>query len=178
MLTICDQFPDFKLTGVINNNIDGFKEFTNKSSQGEWQVYFFWPKDFTFVCPTEIESFGELYPQFQEQNCAVYGISTDSEFAHLAWRQSHPSLNNIPFPMLSDMRRELSNALGILHKQEGVCLRATYIVDPEGIIRHVSINDLNVGRSTDEILRLLSGYQNGGLMQCNWKPGQQPITVE
>lgn len=177
MLTICDQFPDFNLTGVVDDNIHGFKKFTNQSAAQKWQIFFFWPKDFTFICPTEIESFAKLHPQIQDKNCAIYGISTDSEFVHLAWRQAHPGLKGLPFPMLSDIKRELSTALGILHKDEGVCLRATYIVDPTGIIRHLSINDLNVGRSSEEILRLLDGYQNGGLMPCNWQPGQQTLTV-
>ena len=177
MLTIGDKFPAYALTGVYSNEIKDFKKYTNDSAKGQWQVYFFWPKDFTFVCPTEIEGFADLYTQFQAKNTAVYGISTDSEFVHLAWRQSHPSLTNLPFPMLSDITRQLSESLGILHKTEGVCLRATYIVDPEGVIRHVSVNDLAVGRNPEETLRLVEGYQNGGLMPCNWRPGQPPIKV-
>lgn len=177
MLTIGDRFPSFNLVGVTSNEMSGFQNFNTDSAKGKWQVYFFWPKDFTFICPTEIEGFGVLYDQFTKKNAQVYGVSTDSEFVHLAWRKSHPSLNALPFPMLSDIKRELSQQLGIIHKQEGVCLRATYIVDPEGIIRHVSVNDLSVGRSPDEVLRLLEGYQNGGLMPCNWKPGQEPLKV-
>lgn len=177
MLTIGDRFPAFDLVGVTSNEITGFKNFTQDSAKGKWQVYFFWPKDFTFICPTEIEGFAALYEQFTKKNAQVYGVSTDSEFVHLAWRKSHPGLNALPFPMLSDITRELSQQLGIIHKEEGVCLRATYIVDPENIIRHVSVNDLSVGRSPDEVLRLLEGYQNGGLMPCNWKPGQAPLKV-
>ena len=177
MLTIGDQFPTYTLTGVTSNEMNGFQKFTNASSKGKWQVYFFWPKDFTFVCPTEIEGFAALYAQFQSKNCDVYGVSTDSEFVHLAWRNDHSGLNSLPFPMLSDITRSLSETLGILHKTEGVCLRATYIVDPEGIIRHVSVNDLSVGRSPEETLRLVEGYIDGGLMPCNWKPGQPPLKV-
>src|SRR5688572_8253464 len=99
MLTIGDRFPAFNLVGVTSNEMNGFKKFTEKSAQGKWQIYFFWPKDFTFICPTEIEGFAELYDQFLKKNTQLYGISTDSEFVHLAWRKSHPSLNTLPFPM-------------------------------------------------------------------------------
>lgn len=177
MITIGERFPDFNLKGVTSNDMKGFKAFTNASAKGKWSVFFFWPKDFTFVCPTEIEGFAALTSEFEAADTQVYGLSTDSEFVHLAWRQTHSGLQNLPFPMLSDIRRELSQALGILHKDEGVCLRATYIVDPEGIIRHISINDLNVGRSPEEILRLVKAFQQGGLMPCSWKPGQRPLQV-
>ncbi|MEM6379860.1 MAG: peroxiredoxin [Bacteroidota bacterium] len=177
MLTICQKFPIYKLTGATSNDMSGFKEFSNEVSDGRWKIYFFWPKDFTFVCPTEIEGFADLNEKFNTAGADVYGISTDSEFVHMAWRKSHPGLTKLPFPMLSDIRRELSSELGILHSKEGVCLRATYIVDPEGTIRHVSVNDLSVGRSPEEILRILEGLKNGGLMPCNWKPGQQPIDL-
>lgn len=177
MLTIGDRFPTFDLVGVVSNEMSGFKRFSNDSAKGKWQVFFFWPKDFTFICPTEIEGFAALNQDFNQKNCQLYGCSTDSEFVHLAWRKSHPGLNDLPFPMLADLKRELSQQLGIIHKHEGVCLRATYIVDPEGIIRHVSVNDLSVGRSPEEVLRILEGYQHGGLMPCNWKPGQAPIKI-
>ena len=177
MLTIGDKFPSYNLTGVTSNEMSGFKPFTNETNEGKWKVYFFWPKDFTFICPTEIEAFGELTSEFEATNAVVYGLSTDSEFVHLAWRKDHPGLNSLPFPMLSDIKRELSLELGVLHRDEGVCLRATYIVDPEGVIRHVSVNDLSVGRNPEETLRILKGLQDGGLMPCNWRPGQQSIKV-
>ena len=176
MLTVGDQFPNYKLTGVTSNEMSGFKSF-DSNNDGKWKVYFFWPKDFTFICPTEIESFGLLNNKFTTLNTTIYGISTDSEFVHLAWRNQHQGLTNLPFPMLSDIKRELSSELGILHKEEGVCLRATYIVDPQQTIRHVSINDLSVGRSPEEILRIVEGLQNGGLMPCNWQPGQKAIQI-
>ncbi len=177
MLTVGDKFPSYDLTGVTSNDMDGFKPFNNEINADKWKVYFFWPKDFTFICPTEIEAFGALTAEFAGAKAVVYGVSTDSDFVHLAWRKSHPGLNNLPFPMLSDITRELSWELGILHRDEGVCLRATYIVDPEGMIRHVSVNDLSVGRSPEETLRILKGLQNGGLMPCNWRPGQKPLEV-
>ena len=177
MLTIGDKFPDYDLTGVTTNEMSGFKNFTSKTDEGKWKVYFFWPKDFTFVCPTEIEEFARLMPEFKAADATVYGLSTDSEFVHMAWRKAHPGLNNLPFPMLSDITRELSWELGVLHRDEGVCLRATYVVDPEGVIRHVSVNDLNVGRNPEETLRILKGFQDGGLMPCNWRPGQEALKI-
>ena len=100
------------------------------SAPGKWKVIFFWPKDFTFVCPTEIAAFGKLNGEFNDRDAVLYGVSTDSEFVHLAWRRSHEDLNDLPFPMLADIKRELSQAFGVLDKQEGVALRATFIVDP------------------------------------------------
>jgi peroxiredoxin (alkyl hydroperoxide reductase subunit C) len=135
-------------------------------------VVFFWPKDFTFVCPTEIAAFGKLNREFSDRDAVVYGVSTDSEFVHLAWRQNHADLKGLPFPMLADIKRELSTALGILDKQEGVALRATFIVDPEGVIRFVSVNDLSVGRNPQEVLRVLDALQTDELCPCNWQKGE------
>jgi peroxiredoxin (alkyl hydroperoxide reductase subunit C) len=103
----------------------------------------------------------------------VYGASTDSEFVHLAWRRQHPDLKNLPFPMLADIKRELASALGILDRKEGVALRATYIVDPEGIIRFASVHDLSVGRNVDEVLRTLDALQSDELCPCNWQKGDE-----
>ena len=136
---------------------------------------FFWPKDFTFVCPTEIAAFGKLNKAFNERDAVVYGVSTDSEFVHLAWRQNHADLKAPPFAMLADIKRELSQELGILDKAEGVCLRATFIVDPDGIIRFVSVNDLSVGRNPQEVLRVLDALQTDELCPCNWKQGEETL---
>src|SRR6202000_2713999 len=155
MLTIGDKFPSFDLQAVVSTDPKtAFKRIDDKSDEGKWKGVFFWPKDFTFVCPTEIAAFDKLNKEFNERDAVVYGVSTDSEFVHLAWRQNHVDLNALPFPMLADLKRELATALGILDKAEGVCLRATFIVDPEGIIRFVSVNDLSVGRNPQELLRV------------------------
>nr|WP_275531968.1 peroxiredoxin [Ensifer aridi] len=114
---------------------------------------FFWPKDFTFVCP----------------------VSTDSEYVHLAWRQNHIDLKDLSFPMLPDIKRELSAALGILHPEEGVALRATFVVDPEGVIRFVSVNDLSVGRNPREVLRVLDALQTDELCPFNWQKGDDVL---
>jgi peroxiredoxin (alkyl hydroperoxide reductase subunit C) len=127
--------------------------------------------DFTFVCPTEIAEFGRQNGEFAARGAQVLGASCDSHFVHAAWRRQHPDLHALPFPMLADTRRELAGALGVLHKQDGVALRATFIVDPEGVIRHVSVNDLSVGRNVDETLRVLDALQTDELCPCNWQKG-------
>ena len=146
MLTVGQPFPAYQLTGVVSSDPEtAFQTFRHDGFPGRWQVIFFWPKDFTFVCPTEIAAFAALTRQFAERGAQLLGASTDSDYVHLAWRQSHPALKDLPYPMLSDLKRELSTALGILDAKAGVCLRATFIVDPQGIIRHASVNDLSVG---------------------------------
>ena len=178
MLTIGDKFPAFTATAVIAQDRDkAFSQITDSSYDGKWKVYFFWPKDFTFVCPTEIAAFGKLNRDFADRDAQVLGVSTDNEYVHLAWRGSHPDLEDLPFPMVSDLKRELSLALGILDKQEGVALRATFIVDPQNVIRFVSVNDLNVGRNPAEVLRVLDALQTDELCPCNWKPGQPTLQV-
>jgi peroxiredoxin (alkyl hydroperoxide reductase subunit C) len=123
----------------------------------------------------KIAAFGKLNKEFAERDAVLYGVSTDSEFVHLAWRQNHADLKALPFPMLADLKRELSQSLGILDKGEGVCLRATFIVDPEGIIRFVSVNDLSVGRNPLEVLRVLDALQTDELCPCNWQKGDEVL---
>src|SRR5437879_1209346 len=176
MLGVGHRFPQFALTGVVSNDVESaFQPLTHESFTGKWQVVFFWPKDFTFVCPTEIAAFGKLNREFNDRDAVLYGASTDSEFVHLAWRQNHADLKALPFPMLADLKRELSQSLGILDKNEGVCLRATFIVDPEGIIRFVSVNDLSVGRNPQEVLRVLDALQTDELCPCNWQKGDDVL---
>ena len=176
MLTIGDNFPNFDLKAVVSTDPKkAFTEINSESDAGKWKIAFFWPKDFTFVCPTEIAAFGKLNGEFNDRDAVVYGVSTDSEFVHLAWRQNHADLKALPFAMLADIKRELSSALGILDKNEGVALRATFIVDPEGIIRFVSVNDLSVGRNPQEVLRVLDALQTDELCPCNWQKGDDVL---
>ena len=176
MLSIGQRFPAYSLTGVVSNDpARGFQPFTNDNFAGKWQVVFFWPKDFTFVCPTEIAAFGKLDKEFKARDAQLLGVSIDSEFVHLAWRKDKEELRHLPFPMLSDIKRELSQALGILDPQAGVAQRATYIVDPQGLIRFVYVTDLNVGRSPNEVLRVLDALQTDELCPCNWKPGDDTL---
>jgi peroxiredoxin (alkyl hydroperoxide reductase subunit C) len=154
-----------------------FSTVTDEDYPDKWKVYFFWPKDFTFVCPTEIAAFGKLNKDFGDRDAQVLGCSTDSEFVHLAWRQSHPDLKTLPFPMLADIKRELCTGLGILDPQEGVAQRATYVVDPHNVIRFVSVNDLSVGRNPQEVLRVLDALQTDELCPCNWQKGEEVLQV-
>lgn len=178
MLTVGEKFPEFEVTATVSTDLkSAFETITNESFPGKWKVFFFWPKDFTFVCPTEITAFGKLNKEFEARDAQVLGGSIDSEFVHLAWRGSHPGLKDLPFPMLADIKHDLSEQLGILDLKAGVCLRATFIVDPEGIIRHVSANDLSVGRNPQEVLRLLDALQTGELCPCEWHKGEETLHV-
>ncbi len=178
MINIGDKFPQFKLNSVVNNNIKtAFQEISNDTYQGKWLVVFFWPKDFTFVCPTEIAEFGKLNQDFIDRDAQILGASVDSEFVHLAWRKDKEELRDLPFPMMSDIRRELSHELGILNHAEGVSERATFIIDPDGIVRFVMVTDLNVGRNPTEVLRVLDALQTDELCPCNWEKGEDTITV-
>ena len=178
MLTIGDRFPQFTAKAVVSRQPgQEFVELSEQSYPGQWKVYFFWPKDFTFVCPTEIAGFARLDRDFADRGAQLIGASTDSEYVHLAWRQHHDDLRDLPFPMLADLKREVSTALGILDKQEGVALRATFVVDPEGVIRFVSVNDLSVGRNPAEVLRVLDALQTDELCPCNWQRGQETLST-
>jgi peroxiredoxin (alkyl hydroperoxide reductase subunit C) len=176
ILGIGEKFPEFSMPACVS--IEKGKEFKTIASadiKGKWSVVYFWPLDFTFVCPTEIAEFNKELPSFHERDAEVYGVSTDSQFVHLAWRQAHPDLKALGYPMLADNKKELSEALGVLHPTEKVPLRATYIVDPEGIVRWVSVNDLNVGRNIKEVIRTLDALQTDELCPCNWEKGKATI---
>src|SRR4051812_9358516 len=176
MLTVGDKLPEFKLQAVVSLEAGKeFREISDQSYEDKWKVLFLWPMDFTFICPTEIAAFGRRNGDFADRDARVLGASTDTHFVHLAWRKEHPDLRALPFPMLADTKRELASALGVLHKSDGVALRATFIVDPHGIIRHASVNDLSVGRSVDEVLRVLDALQTDELCPCNWKKGEPTL---
>ncbi len=177
MLTIGDQFPEFNLNSCVSLEPGSeFQLISQKTYPGKWMVYFSWPMDFTFVCPTEIAEFANANADFQELNAQLIGFSTDSHYVHHAWRTHHPELTHLPFPMVSDIKHQLSNALGIIHRDAGVCLRSTFIVDPSGTIRWASANDLPVGRNVGEVLRTLDALQTEKLTPCNWKRGQSTLS--
>ncbi len=184
MLGVGDQFPQFNVKATADKplkdiTIDNvFVDVNNNSYQRKWLVVFFYPKDFTFVCPTEIAEFGKLNEEFKDRDAQVLGGSTDSEFVHWAWRKHQEELTDLPFPLLADVKRELTGALGILDQAEGVAQRATYIVDPDGIIRFAMVTDLNVGRNVKEVLRVLDALQTDELCPCNWKKGEDTIDLK
>ncbi len=175
MVTVGHKFPDFELEACVSREKE--QEFKKVSSneilnKGQWLVLFFWPKDFTFVCPTEIKGFNDKLGAFRDRDAVLLGASTDTAYVHLAWRNNHDDLKELKFPMLSDHAKKLTSTLGILTGADQVALRATYIVDPEGTIRWVNVNDLDVGRNVDETVRVLDARQTGELCPCNWEKGQ------
>ncbi len=177
MMGIGEKFPEFKLQACVSlEKGKEFKEISSTDIKGKWAVVFFWPLDFTFICPTEIAEFGRQYPQFKERGAELLGVSADSHFVHLAWRNNHADLKNLPFPMVADYKKDLSETLGILHGATKAPLRATYIVDPDGLIRWVSVNDLSVGRNVKEVVRVLDALQTDELCPCNWEKGQKTLS--
>lgn len=179
MLTVGDKLPEFdvKIQNGTQVPADDFERITDKSFQGKWKIFFFWPKDFTFVCPTEIIAFNELNDDFADRDAVLLGGSTDTDFVHLAWRQSREDLAEVKFPWIADNKKELTTALGILDKEESVALRATFIVDPDNIIRFASVNDLSVGRNPKEVLRVLDALQTDELCPCNWQQGEDTLAA-
>jgi len=178
MLQIGEKFPSYSVTATVSTDKDEAKAFTTiteESYPGKWKLYFFCPKDFTFVCPTEIAAFGKLNGEFADRDCQILGGSTDNEYVHAAWRTHHADLKDLPFPMLSDIRRDLCGQLGILDERAGVAQRATFIVDPENVIRFIYVTDLSVGRNPQEVLRVLDALQTDELCPCNWQKGEATL---
>jgi peroxiredoxin (alkyl hydroperoxide reductase subunit C) len=173
MLTIGNTFPAYSLESVADTS-GNFPVLTGDSHQGNWRIFVFWPKDFTFVCPTEIIGFGDLAGEFKDRDAQLLGVSTDSEFGHLAWRQSREDLAKVNYPWLADIKKELTKACGVLDPA-GVAQRATFIVDPQGIVQFAEVTAMNVGRNPQEVLRVLDALQTDELCPCNWKPGQDTL---
>ncbi len=177
-LGVGELFPQFEKKAVVS--LEKGKEFSilindfaNEDSR--WTVIFWWPYDFTSLCPTEIIEFNKNYQEFKDRNTNLIGASTDSEFVHAAWRRNHDGLQALKFPMLADTSKSLSTELGILAEPELVAYRATYIIDPQNVIRWVSVNDLSVGRNVDEVLRVLDALQTDELCPCNWHKGEETL---
>ncbi len=161
--------PGFSVETVFK---DQFGRISLQDLKGKWVVLFFYPLDFTFVCPTEILEMSEKMPEFEKLDAVVYGGSTDSVYSHQAWMKQLGQLN---YPLFSDLNREMSREYGVLIEEKGHALRGTFIIDPEGVLRYQLVHDLTVGRSADETLRVLSSLQTGELCPANWKPGQKTL---
>jgi peroxiredoxin (alkyl hydroperoxide reductase subunit C) len=178
MLVPGTKAPDFNVPACVS--IEKGKEFKNvslKENAGKWVVLYTYPKDFTFVCPTEIVEFDKKLKDFADRGAVVLGGSTDNEFSHLAWRQQHADLKNIKHPLLF-VNASMAQAFGLLHAGAEVALRATFIIDPNGMVRFATANDLSVGRNVDEVLRVLDGLQTEELCACNWKKGEETLTAK
>jgi peroxiredoxin 2/4 len=159
--------PQFSLEAL---NGDEFVTVSSKDYKGKWVVLFFYPLDFTFVCPTEIRAFSDALEEFTKRNTAVLGCSVDSKFSHKAW--THDGLGKIKFPLLSDFNRTVSRDFDVLNEDAGYAMRGTFIIDPNGILRWQVVHDTGIGRNVDETLRVLEALQAGGLCAANWRPGQ------
>jgi alkyl hydroperoxide reductase subunit AhpC len=169
-LQVGQPAPDFTMEGVLGKEI---KDFSLSDFRGKWVVLFFYPLDFTFVCPTEIIGFNERQDDFAKLNAMVLGASVDSKFSHLAWISQE--LGELRYPLLSDITKDVARQYGILIEQQGISLRGLYIVDPNGILRYELVHDLNVGRSVEETLRVLEALQTGELCPVDWKKGKTTL---
>ena len=174
MKTVGDKLEPFKVAGVKpgfnqpeENGVSAFEEITESSFPGKWKVIYFYPKDFTVVCPTEIVGFNALAQDFEDHGAILMGGSSDNEYVKLAWRREHPELSKLNHYQFGDTTGSLIDQLGIRERSAGVALRATFIVDPDNVIQHVSVNNLSVGRNPEEVLRLLDGLQTEELCPCN-----------
>ncbi len=175
------QAPDFTATAVMGDN--SFKEdFKLSDFQGKYVILFFYPLDFTFVCPSEIIAFDKALAKFQEKNCEVIGVSIDSQFTHWAWKNTPVNdggIGNIQYPLVADLDKKISRQYGVLLDM-GVALRGTFLIDKQGVIRHAVINDLPLGRSIDEALRMVDALEfhesHGDVCPANWKAGEDAMT--
>jgi peroxiredoxin 2/4 len=163
--------PDFTLEAVVGKE---FKKISLADYRGKWVVLFFYPLDFTFVCPTEIKGFNEHLKEFEKLNAVILGASVDSKWSHKAWIEKG-DLGKLQFPLLSDFNKTTARIYGILDEKDGVALRGLFIIDDKGTLQYESVNNLSVGRSIDETLRILEALQTGELCPINWKPGQKTL---
>ena len=182
MLGVGQTLPDFKIVGVKpgfnrheENGVSAFEALTQDSFEGKWKVIFFYPKDFTFVCPTEIAEFARLARDFDDRDAVVLGGSTDNEFSKLAWRRDHNDLKALPIWSFADNGGKFARQLGILNEEEGVAQRATFVVDPDGTVQHVYVTNLNVGRNPQDTLRVLDALQTDELCPCNREVGGEVL---
>lgn len=178
-MLVTKQAPDFKATAVMGDN--SFVEVELSNYRGKYVVLFFYPLDFTFVCPSEIIAFNRQLDEFKSRNCEVIGVSVDSHFSHLAWKETkieNGGIGQIQFPLVADLKKEISRDYGVLFN-ESVALRGLFLIDKEGVIRHSVINDLPLGRSVDEALRMVDALQfteeHGEVCPANWKKGDEAM---
>ncbi|MCX7020536.1 MAG: peroxiredoxin [bacterium] len=175
MITVGQKCPDFEVAALKGEDVTSKVKLSDY--EGKWLCLYFYPLDFTFVCPTEIKAFSDAAPDFEDRNCAILGGSCDSVYSHLGWVKAKDELKGLKHPLIADYTKSLSRSLGIINDQMGVSQRATFLIDPQGIVRFVYVTDLSVGRNPAEVLRVLDALQTDELCPCNWKPGQPTIKV-
>ena len=176
MIRIGDKIPNFDLSALVGKNPEA--RIKTEDYKDKWICLYFYPLDFTFVCPTEIKAFSDAVPDFEDRDCVVLGGSCDSAFSHLGWVNAKEELKDLKHPLFADYTKEFSRALGILDEEKGVSQRATFLVDQDGIVRFIYVTDLNVGRSPEEVLRVLDALQTDELCPCNWKKGEETLKVD
>ncbi len=177
MSMIGKEISDFKAEGFVDNN---FKTFTKNDILGKWSVFFFYPADFTFVCPTELDDLAEKYPEFQAADCEIYSVSCDTHFVHKAWHDTSDTIKKIKFPMLADPNAKLARDFDVMIEEVGISERGTFIVNPEGIIVGYEVAAGNVGRNADELLRRVQASQfvakyGDEVCPAKWKPGAKTL---
>jgi peroxiredoxin (alkyl hydroperoxide reductase subunit C) len=167
--------PAFAADAYVRGELEA-RRVTLAEQDGSWVVLFFYPRDFTFVCPTELHAFAQLAPAFAAEDAVVIGASTDSFWSHQAWFESHPLLAGVAYPVLADTSQRIAADYGVL-SADGSALRATFVIDPEGVVRHASVSDQSVGRSVDETLRVLQALRTGALCPVAWQPGEPTLAA-
>lgn len=173
MLRLNQPAPDFKQPAYMKAQPGDYKEISLSDYKGQWVVLFFYPRDFTFVCPTEIRGFAKQYADFKKLNTEILAASTDSVYSHKAWFEK--DLADVQFPILADTAHSLSRDYEVLNETNGEAERGTFVIDPDGNLRYIVISDSNVGRSVHETLRVVQALQSGGLCPVDWEPGQEHI---
>lgn len=178
MSLIGKKIDDFKVQAYHKGE---FKEITQKDLEGKWSIFFFYPADFTFVCPTELSDLADNYAAFKEANAEIYSVSTDTHFVHKAWADSSASIAKIEYPMLADPRAVLSKFFDVYIEDEGLALRGSFILNPQGIIKAFEVHDLGIGRDADELLRKVLAAQfveahGDQVCPAKWKPGKSTLT--
>lgn len=171
------KLPEFKLQAYHNN---AFKTVSSKDLNGKWSIFFFYPADFTFVCPTELGDMAEKYSEFQKLGAEVYSVSTDTHFTHKAWHDTSETIKKIKYPMLADPTGALCKSFGVYIEEEGLAYRGTFVVDPEGKIKIAEVNDNGIGRDADELLRKVQAAQyvaqhGNEVCPAKWKPGAKTL---
>lgn len=174
---INSQVPAFEVNAYHNGE---FIKVNNASIQGKWSVFFFYPADFTFVCPTELGDLADTYEQFKALNTEIYSVSTDTHFAHKAWADASETIKKIQYPMLADPAYTLSRAFDVLIDSEGLAYRGTFIVDPDGVIKAMEVNDNSIGRNAEELLRKVQAAQfvaehGNEVCPARWRPGKKTL---
>lgn len=178
MITLINsKIPEFKVQAYHQ---DKFITVSNDDLRGKWSIFFFYPADFTFVCPTELGDMADVYPQFQKMGVEVYSVSTDTHFVHKAWHDASETIRKINFPMLADPTGHLSRSFGVYIEEEGLAYRGTFVVDPEGLIKIAEIHDNGIGRNAEELIRKVQAAQyvathDGQVCPAKWRPGEETL---